>query len=183
MLPRGESYDELYQAFRWDVPARYNMALDVCDRHAGDGSREALIYLDGAGRETRYSFLQLKRLSSQFAHVIVAYGIKKGDRVAILRQSSSHPMFFRAGCISCGTSSVRTKAASWAWQRAHAAMWTSQTWCSSGVSARSWNAATISASGHSPSGVAWLRRPRARARSNRVSSATVRSFGTASFIW
>ena len=75
MLPRGASYDEIYAAFRWDVPARYNMAADVCDRHAGDGSREALIYLDQSGKETRYSFLDLKRLSSQFAHVLEAQGI------------------------------------------------------------------------------------------------------------
>jgi acetyl-CoA synthetase len=102
MLPRGESYDEIYDAFRWDVPARYNMALDVCDRHAGDGSREALIYLDGAGRETRYSFLQLKRLSSQFAHVLEAHGIKKGDRVAILLPQCPETAIAHVACYRMG---------------------------------------------------------------------------------
>ena len=34
MLKRAESYEELYRSFRWNVPRKYNMAHDVCDRHA-----------------------------------------------------------------------------------------------------------------------------------------------------
>ena len=28
------SYDEICAAHRWDVPAQYNIAADVCDKHA-----------------------------------------------------------------------------------------------------------------------------------------------------
>ena len=38
-----ESYEQARAAHRWDVPARYNIAADVCDKHPrgklGDGPR------------------------------------------------------------------------------------------------------------------------------------------------
>jgi hypothetical protein len=34
MLPRLDNYDELYRQFRWQIPARYNIGVDVCDRWA-----------------------------------------------------------------------------------------------------------------------------------------------------
>jgi hypothetical protein len=37
MLTESATYDELYRNFRWDIPARFNMAMACCDRHA-DGS-------------------------------------------------------------------------------------------------------------------------------------------------
>ena len=37
------NYDELYASFRWNIPARYNIAADVCDRHADDPDKIALI--------------------------------------------------------------------------------------------------------------------------------------------
>ncbi len=102
MLPRGESYREIYDAFRWQVPAQYNMVVDVCDRHAGDGSREALIHLDGAGKETRYSFRDFKRLSSQFAHVLEGMGITRGDRVAILLPQCPETAIAHLACYRMG---------------------------------------------------------------------------------
>ena len=33
-LPPGASYEEIRAAFRWRIPARYNIGVDVCDRHA-----------------------------------------------------------------------------------------------------------------------------------------------------
>ena len=34
VLPRLNDYDEIYRQFRWQVPARYNIGVDVCDRWA-----------------------------------------------------------------------------------------------------------------------------------------------------
>ena len=34
MLTETSDYDTLYRDFRWDVPARFNMATACCDRHA-----------------------------------------------------------------------------------------------------------------------------------------------------
>ena len=50
MLPRAASYDELTAKFRWQVPERYNIAVDACDKWAGT-DRLALIHLAGDGGE------------------------------------------------------------------------------------------------------------------------------------
>ncbi len=34
MLERADNYDEVRRRFRWRIPERYNIAVDVCDRHA-----------------------------------------------------------------------------------------------------------------------------------------------------
>ena len=44
-----ETYDELYQNFRWDIPARFNIATACCDRHADGSGRLALVYVDEDG--------------------------------------------------------------------------------------------------------------------------------------
>ena len=31
-----ESFAEICSSFQWHLPERYNIAWDVCDRHAGD---------------------------------------------------------------------------------------------------------------------------------------------------
>src|SRR3546814_14218 len=86
MLPRANSYKELRRAFRWDVPARCNIAVDCCDRHvdAGAGDRVALIEPDGGGGARRWTFLTLKRQSNRLANVLRAHGVARGDRIGIL---------------------------------------------------------------------------------------------------
>ena len=84
MLEPGRSYDEIVQAFRWRVPKRYNIGVDVCDKHAGDRDRLALIHEDESGRATTYTFARLKELSNRFANALRALGVGRGDRVGIL---------------------------------------------------------------------------------------------------
>ncbi len=47
MLPAAENYDDLCARFRWQVPARYNIGVDICDMWAGEPDRLALIYNSG----------------------------------------------------------------------------------------------------------------------------------------
>ena len=56
MLTEAATYDELYRNFRWDIPARFNMATACCDRHADGTGRLALVYVDEDGATTRTSF-------------------------------------------------------------------------------------------------------------------------------
>ena len=51
MLKSGSTYDEVYDSFSWNIPERYNIANDVCDRWADNPERVALIYEDGEGEE------------------------------------------------------------------------------------------------------------------------------------
>jgi acetyl-CoA synthetase len=79
------SYEEMLAAHRWDVPKRYNIARDVCDKHERD--RPAMVWEDWRGNERRVSFGELQDLSSKFANVLEAHGVDRGDRVATLLPS------------------------------------------------------------------------------------------------
>ena len=79
------SYDEMRAGHRWEVPERYNIALDVCDKH--DRDRLAMIWEDWRGNERRVKFGELQDLSNRFAGVLEALGVERGDRVATLLPS------------------------------------------------------------------------------------------------
>ncbi len=78
--------------FDWHKTGKVNIVHEIIDRHAS-GTRKnkiALYYWDPtvsshypAGREEKYTFLELKKLSSRFGHVLKKAGVKKGDRVGV----------------------------------------------------------------------------------------------------
>ncbi len=80
------TYEELRAAHRWDVPARYNLARDVCDKHPRDKLAMVHERHDGAVREVRWG--ELQDLSSRFANVLRAHGVERGDRVAFVLPST-----------------------------------------------------------------------------------------------
>src|SRR5438045_7016281 len=76
------TYEAVCAAHRWNVPAQYNIAADVCDKHSRD--KPAMIWesYDGSVRELAWG--ELQDLANQAAHTLAARGVKKGDRVAVL---------------------------------------------------------------------------------------------------
>src|SRR6195952_5940307 len=105
MLIEAADYHPLYQNFRWDIPARFNLATACCDRHADGTNRLALIYVDEDGAATRTSFDEVAEMSRRFANVLVADGLKRGDRVAVFLSQSlelpiGHLAAYRAAMIS-----------------------------------------------------------------------------------
>ena len=106
MLTRGSSYDAVARAFRWQVPERYNMGVDVADRQAAaHGDRLALLFLDEQHRERRFSFREIAALSSRFANVLEARGLRRGDRLGVLLPQTpetaiAHVAAFKAGLVS-----------------------------------------------------------------------------------
>src|SRR6195952_4563188 len=105
MLTEASDYETLYRDFRWDIPARFNIATSACDRHADGTGRLALIYVDEDGVATRFSFDQMQSFSRRFANVLTADGLARGDRVAVFLSQSlelpvAHLAAFRAGLVS-----------------------------------------------------------------------------------
>ena len=105
MLTETSDYATLYRDFRWDVPARFNIATACCDRHADGAGRLALIYVDEDGGTARTSFDELRAMSSAFANVLKADGLSRGDRVAAFLSQSlelpiTHLAAFRSGLVS-----------------------------------------------------------------------------------
>src|SRR6202035_733540 len=105
MLTETADYAKLCRDFRWNVPARFNIATACCDRHADGSNRLALIYVDEKGAAQRTSFDDMRALSSAFANVLKADGLARGDRVAVFLSQSlelpiAHLAAFRSGLIS-----------------------------------------------------------------------------------
>jgi acetyl-CoA synthetase len=76
------SYAEACAEHRWDVPARYNIASDVCDKHPRDKLAMVWESFDGSYRELAWG--ELQDLANQAAHVLRELGVERGDRVAVV---------------------------------------------------------------------------------------------------
>ena len=77
-------YDELYESFRWQVPARYNIAEACCRRWAEDRSRFALYWEDESGAAAALSFWDVQVAANRLSNALAALGVQRGERVAIL---------------------------------------------------------------------------------------------------
>jgi acetyl-CoA synthetase len=103
MLTRAP-YDTLYQGFRWQIPARLNMAAQVCDDWAEtDPERVAIIDLTGQRQETSYG--ALREMADALALHLEAQGIGRGDRVGVLRSqdawcAAAHVAIWKLGAVS-----------------------------------------------------------------------------------
>ncbi|MGH2397917.1 MAG: AMP-binding protein, partial [bacterium] len=81
----GRPYPEARLAFRWQIPSHYNIGLDVCDRWAAhDPSRVAIVHESETGARGSYTYGALRDASNRLANALGAYGIRRGDRVAII---------------------------------------------------------------------------------------------------
>lgn len=105
MLHPATSYDALCESFVWDIPERYNIGVDVCDKWAAiDPDRTAIIDLT-EGARADVSFAVLQYLSDHLAQHLRAKGICAGDRVGVFRTQSvwtaaAHIAIWKLGAIS-----------------------------------------------------------------------------------
>src|SRR5262245_27265127 len=85
VLTRLADYDALHRQFRWPVPATYNIGVEVCDRWADlEPRRTALIDAHGNGHCDEINYGALRDTSNRLANTLRAFGVPRGDRVAIL---------------------------------------------------------------------------------------------------
>lgn len=89
MLPQGRTYEEITAAFRWRIPPAYNIAVDACEKWArAEPDRLAILHVKADGAVDRWSFGRLSRAAHRLSNLLVARGVKRGDRVAILLPQS-----------------------------------------------------------------------------------------------
>jgi acetyl-CoA synthetase len=106
VLPRLSSYDDIYRQFRWQVPARYNIGVDVCDRWAlSEPDRLAILHVHADGREEAVSYGALRETSNRLANVLRAHGVARGDRVAIMlpqmpEVAAAHIAIYKLGAVA-----------------------------------------------------------------------------------
>jgi acetyl-CoA synthetase len=101
-------YEQLYASFRWNIPARYNIAADVCDRHAGDPGKVAMIGEDSDGKTWKMTFREVQRKANQLANLLLSLGLVKGDRVMLLLGQNAWTAIAHVACWKAGLVSVPT---------------------------------------------------------------------------
>jgi acetyl-CoA synthetase len=107
-MPDRPTYEQLYGSFRWNIPARYNIATDVCDRHAGDPGKIAMIGEDSDGKSWKMTFREVQRRANQLANLLLSLGLVKGDRVMLLLGQNAWTAIGHVACWKAGLVSVPT---------------------------------------------------------------------------
>ena len=106
VLTRLADYDAICRQFRWPTPATYNIGVEVCDRWADfDPRRIALIDTHDDGHCDEVSYGALRDTSNRLANALRAFGILRGDRVAILLPQGpdvavSHVAIYKVAAIA-----------------------------------------------------------------------------------
>src|ERR1700735_61448 len=107
-MERLPSYEQLYASFRWNIPARYNIAADVCDRHAADASKIALIGEGADGKTLRMTFRAINwkaglvswPVSALFAADAVAYRLNHVGAKVVITDQANLPTAVRARTLA-----------------------------------------------------------------------------------
>ncbi|CAG0972839.1 acetyl-CoA synthetase [Burkholderiales bacterium] len=80
----ADRYAEICRAFRWNVPASFNIGVACCGRWSNDRARFALYWEDESGATGAYTFWDLQRDANRLSNALAALGVGRGDRVALM---------------------------------------------------------------------------------------------------
>jgi acetyl-CoA synthetase len=105
-MERMQTYEQLYASFRRNIPARYNIAADVCDRHATDPGKIALIGEGPDGKVWQMTFRDVQRKANKLANFLLSIGLVKGDRVMLLLGQNPWTAIGHVACWKAGLVSV-----------------------------------------------------------------------------
>ncbi|RXK50337.1 acyl-CoA synthetase [Halorientalis pallida] len=115
-----DSYEQLREAFEWEVPEQFNMATYVCDRWATDKRRVALFGehesrgdstpsdatgVSAGDRET-YTFCQFQNITNRLANYLREQGVERGDRVGVNAPQRPETVFAHVAAWKLGAVSV-----------------------------------------------------------------------------
>jgi acetyl-CoA synthetase len=84
----NDAYETVHRQFAWQVPAEFNMAEVCCGRWARSPKHQhdvaILEHQTGGQAPLIWTFAQLQTAANQLGTHLVALGVQKGDRVAIV---------------------------------------------------------------------------------------------------
>ncbi|EXI69419.1 MAG: Acetyl-coenzyme A synthetase [Candidatus Accumulibacter adjunctus] len=97
---------QLSRSFRWRVPARFNIADDVCGRWAADRGRFALYYEDASGFSSAHTFWDIQREANRLSNVLAALATVAGDRVAVVLPQRPEAAIAQVSILQMGAIAV-----------------------------------------------------------------------------
>lgn len=83
----SDNHAAMHAGFRWQVPARFNIAQACCGRwaQAPDGATRVAVRAHGApAGQGELTFAALQAQANRLSHVLAGLGVKRGDRVALV---------------------------------------------------------------------------------------------------
>ncbi|HTP46548.1 MAG TPA: AMP-binding protein [Casimicrobiaceae bacterium] len=101
-----DRYREIFAAYRWRVPADFNIAAAVCHRHAADEGRVAIHWEDEDGASARWTYAALQRDANRLSNALSAQGVGRGDRVAIMLPQRPETAIAHIACYQMGAVAV-----------------------------------------------------------------------------
>ncbi|MGU3360625.1 AMP-binding protein [Methylobacterium sp. M6A4_1b] len=103
MLRPAPDHAALVAGFAWDIPERFNIGVDVCDRWAArEPGRVAIQEVVGA-RVSEFTFGDLRDRSDRLAAGLRSRGVAPGDRVGVLLPQSAAVVIAHAAAYKLGT--------------------------------------------------------------------------------
>ncbi len=102
-----DAHKLLHGGFRWQVPARFNIAQVCCTRWARGpaGRRNAIVWEHEDGRRGRLSYARLQADADRLSHALWALGVRRGDRVAVVmpqrpETAIAHIAIYQLGAVA-----------------------------------------------------------------------------------
>jgi acetyl-CoA synthetase len=106
MKPAEDHYEALHAAWRWQVPARYNIT-DVCCRRWARATPDAVAIRERLpdGQSRTFSYTALQRAADQLAHALARLGVARGECVAIVmpqrfETAVAHMAVYQLGAVA-----------------------------------------------------------------------------------
>ena len=94
MLPHRDRYEDVRGDFVWEIPSRYNIAADICDRWAAiEPERLAILHVEPDGSQRRISYGALGAGANRLAGALAARRVRRGARVGVLLPQSPETAF------------------------------------------------------------------------------------------
>lgn len=110
-----DDYDQLREAFEWEVPERFNMAAYVCDRWAtGDppdggasGDERIALYTEtAAGDRDRYTYREFHESTNRLANYLADAGVERGDRIGVNAPQTAETVITHVAAWKVGAVSI-----------------------------------------------------------------------------
>jgi acetyl-CoA synthetase len=102
----ADRYREVYDGFRWNVAADFNITQWACRRWAKDRHRLALYWEDESGATQAWTYWDLQQAANRLSNALHAMGVERGDRVAMILPQRPETVITYFACFQMGAIAV-----------------------------------------------------------------------------